>query len=144
MEALKVLFLDDDQERHNSFYKELKRQSIDSRDAEIYPVFGIMDAQDELQANAAFFDIAFLDHDLGGQHMVARREGTGTIVAEYIAAMPKDQQPKLVVVHSFNAMGAQRMMKILQDAKVRCLYIPFDTPGFYEVFKLSRESGQEV
>lgn len=134
MKALEILFLDDDQARHDSFSKGLKRRGIDSELAEIHVAYSIMEAQDELQDNTAF-DIAFLDHDLSGRQMVMQREGTGTIVAEHIAAMPQEQQPKLVVVHSFNAIGAQRMMEILQNAGVRCLYIPFGATGFYEVFK---------
>lgn len=132
---LKVLFLDDDQQRHDSFTKELKRRGIDAELAEVHFAYSIWDAKEELQTKDEAFDIAFLDHDLSGQQMVMQREGTGTIVAEYIAAMPQEQQPKLVVVHSFNATGAQRMMKILQAAKISCLYIPFDTTGFYDVLK---------
>lgn len=131
---LKVLFLDDDPERHDAFFKGLKRRGIDAELAEIHVAYSIMDAQNELRDNSAF-DIAFLDHDLGGRQMVMQREGTGTIVAEYIAAMPPEQHPRLVVVHSFNAVGAGRMVETLRNAGVRCLQIPFDATGFYDVFK---------
>lgn len=60
------------------------------------------------------FDLAMLDHDLGGPH-------TGKVVARHIA---KTGHPEFVLVHSWNPVGASDMCQILRP-KVTVLRSPF-------------------
>ena len=66
------------------------------------------------------FDLVCLDHDLGFGR------GNGYEVAQFIAALPPAQQPKEVLVHSFNIAAAVRMVGILRDAGIETYMQPFD------------------
>ncbi len=127
-----ILFLDDDAVRHGLFSKSLIGKAAYSVSPTI-DVKTTIEALEKSVADKIPFDVAFLDHDLGGRQMVSEREGTGTIVAEYIAAMPNEFKPKIAVIHSFNPEGAQRMARILVDAGIRCAKIPFGSSMFYSV-----------
>jgi hypothetical protein len=70
--------------------------------------------------------------------MVEEREGTGTIAAEHIAQMPENLRPRLVVCHSYNPHGAQRMMNVFRAASIRCLKIPFGQTEYFQL--LARRS----
>jgi hypothetical protein len=53
-------------------------------------------------------------------------EKTGQDVAKYIATLPVDKVPKRIIVHSFNPIGAIRMVEILRDAGIKNIRIaPF-------------------
>ncbi len=94
---MKVLFLDDDLQRHKIFMPNAIGHQVTQ-------VYGVGDAIEALKGER--FDVAYLDHDLGGRQMVEEREGTGTIVAEFIATMPEASRPKTVVIHSYNPNSA--------------------------------------
>lgn len=143
---MNILFLDDDPIRHEIFQHAIARaptrlkrwhrglRSLCGRPLEEVPlqshlVFDIEPAIQALQSSPRQ-DIAFLDHDLNGEIYVERREGTGTEVAEFIAAMPALARPRLVIVHSFNPHGARRMMKILQGCGCLARQYPFGSPDF--------------
>jgi len=123
---MKILFLDDDLNRHSKFTEA-------SNGSEVTFVHGVAQAIEALSNEQ--FDIAFLDHDLDGRVFVEESEGTGTEVAEYIAKMPAETRPRIVIVivHSMNPYGAQRMMNILRGAPGRLLawQTPFGTQEFY-------------
>lgn len=121
---MKILFLDDDLDRHSKFTEA-------SNGSEVTFVHGVAQAIEALSTDQ--FDIAFLDHDLDGRVFVEESEGTGTEVAEYIAKMPAENRPRIVIVHSMNPYGAQRMMNILRTAPGRLLawQTPFGTQEFY-------------
>lgn len=59
------------------------------------------------------FDLASLDHDLGGQVYQSSGKNTGYEVAQYIAKM--DNPPPIVIVHSWNYHGAQNMIQELKN-----------------------------
>ncbi len=66
------------------------------------------------------WDIAFLDHDLGGKVFVPSSDpNTGYVVAEYI----RDNNIKInqIFIHSMNPAGSQNIKSILPQAKI----IPF-------------------
>lgn len=121
---MKILFLDDDKERHARFL----RNNIGHV---------IVQAWDYEEACAKLtehdrFDQAHLDHDLSYEQQTAYVEGltpprekTGTDVAEFIAAMPEDKRPRLCVLHSFNDAGWRRMARILTDVGIDCIRRPF-------------------
>jgi hypothetical protein len=61
------------------------------------------------------WDILFLDHDLGDQVMVDSGEGTGYEVALWLSRN-RDFQPKVVIVHSLNPVGAANICGVLPSS----------------------------
>ena len=115
----KVLFLDDNEERHKRFC--MNRIGVNIAQARTYS-----EACTYLAAEV--YDVAYLDHDLSELAAVgqpAAGEKTGTDVANFIASLPKARRPRFVVVHSFNTSGRERMLAILRDAEVPCVGDPF-------------------
>ena len=116
-DQLRVLFLDDDQARHDVFARECPALLIAAHSH----------AEAVSALSEAVFDIAFLDRDLGdfGPQGYGKPEATGEDTARYIASMPPERRPALVVVHSWNKQGARRMADTLIDAGVRVRVCPF-------------------
>lgn len=106
-----VLILDDEQGRHDVFDVWLEEHAV----KHAYSV----------QSAVAFmfntkFDVVFLDHDLG--------EGrpTGYEIAKWMATeMSKTKWPGLVVIHSLNPFGAERMHSTLREAGFNVQKVPF-------------------
>lgn len=113
---MRILFLDDDEMRHDKFGSESVSHDITHvRTVE--------------QAIKAFekepFDLICLDHDLGGMHYVPSEDPTtGYHVAAHIAAKGTNAE---VIVHSYNVIGAQRMVNKLKDAGIAARHLPFGT-----------------
>ena len=114
----KILFLDDDKTRQETFKK----------------TFNIPDTQVDYvemaeQAINAFknkiYDIAFLDHDLGGKIFVKEVEGTGYEVALFIEKMPPERRPYQVIIHTHNMAGAHRMYAALKGSVRVVQILPF-------------------
>lgn len=117
--ATRILFLDDDKERHRRFM--MNRIGL-----AISQAWTCDEACRMLSETV--FDEAHLDHDLSelaAMGTPAAHERTGTHVAEHIAAMPPDRRPRRVVIHSFNDAGRRRMAGILRDAGVPVIVQPF-------------------
>lgn len=117
--SLRILVLDDDELRHESFRKRFK-------DHIVVHVWNYKEAVAELKKEK--FDIVHLDRDLedfekkdGGGY----REWTGEDVADFIASMSAEQKPSRAIVHSWNVSGAARMGKTLYDAGIRTHIEPF-------------------
>lgn len=107
---MRVLFLDDSPERRQRAQRELIG----------HVVFMAQDAPEAIHwlDTAERFDLAMLDHDLGGRvythdEPIPGPEGNGQLVANHIAAMLPENRPSVVVVHSFNPIGAGRMVDTL-------------------------------
>ena len=107
----RVLILDDEQYRHDAF-------AVSFAGHELVHVRSASEAAEALRGPR--FDLAQLDHDLGGHW-----NGTGRDVAEHIAAMPAEARPRLVIVHSFNPPGARLMVATLKQAGVPASHRPF-------------------
>lgn len=122
---MRVLILDDNEDRHKGFAKALvgcERVHVNN----YYEVVSVL--------AGPRFDVAYLDHDLSDRQAVGQflgspelfaGEKTGTDVAEYIAEMPADRRPDRVVIHSWNPSGAQRMADILREVGVSCTLAPY-------------------
>jgi CheY-like chemotaxis protein len=116
---MRVLILDDDQERHEAFAFRFA-----GRGTTAVHVHSAVEAVEALSdASLERFGLAQLDHDLDPDF----RSNTpnGLIVAEYIAAMPVERRPAFVVIHSWNPAGAARMARALLAANVVVAYKPF-------------------
>jgi ActR/RegA family two-component response regulator len=114
------LFLDDDEQRQTHAMKEfIGHDAHHVRTAE--------EAIARLKANT--YDVAMLDHDLGGTHYAPSDEKSGYQVA--VAIEKRDvPAPGLVVVHSYNAAGAVRMVQALANSGVPCVWAPFGPSAF--------------
>jgi len=121
---MRILFLDDDWERHSHF-------TMLHLGHDIAHVNCVADARRVL-SNSRRFDEAWLDHDLELQYEPVRawnlrqvyqarrfeRYECGLDVARHIAQMPRAIRPRRVFVHSINEGGALRMMDCLKVAGV--------------------------
>jgi len=116
---MNILILEDDHERHKAFIKSLIG-------ANVVIVETATDAIQELSKKV--WDYLFLDHDLGGEQMVASGPGTGYEVAVWLEQYP-DKQPENIIIHSFNPTGALKMKQALPKAIIR--------PGCWDTISLS-------
>jgi CheY-like chemotaxis protein len=69
-----------------------------------------------------------LDHDLADEHYFSNEpddERTGYAVARWLAENPAAQRDALIVVHSLNYVGAQRMLQVMRAAGRDAEHIPF-------------------
>jgi CheY-like chemotaxis protein len=112
LEGKLILVLDDDEGRHRVFARALVGNAVDH----------VGTARGAIRAlSSAHYDVAFLDHDLGGEQMVPSGPGTGYAVAEWLAAHPENCPP-VVFVHSYNPVGVANMRRVLP----RAVALPFD------------------
>lgn len=120
---MNIFILEDDCERIKSFTKNLQDHSIvicNNADLAVSIL------------NMFKFDLIFLDHDLGGQTFVKSYESnTGYQVAKRIVGSENSKTP--VVVHSYNACGADNMVEVLKHNNCgRCLRSPFGGERFFD------------
>ena len=116
---IRVFLLDDDRRRHQWFAARFKGDVIDVAD-------NVAQARDFLGTHN--YDAIFLDHDLMPEHYGATEaddERTGYAIASFLAAHPELQRAATIMVHSFNADGAMRMVEELRGAGRQAEYIPF-------------------
>jgi CheY-like chemotaxis protein len=74
------------------------------------------------------YSAVLLDHDLADEHYFSNEpddERTGYAVARWLAEHPTAQRDALIIVHSLNYTGAQRMLAVLRDAGREAEHIPF-------------------
>ena len=74
------------------------------------------------------YAVILLDHDLAYEHYCSDEpddERTGYAVAAWLAAHPDRQREAMIVIHSLNYVGAQRMLDALRDAGRDAEHVPF-------------------
>lgn len=119
-QPLKVLFLDDDPERHAEFHEK-------------HPTAVHVRTVDEAckKLGAQRFDLVYLDRDLNDYPEVgvsvskSGRQQTGTEVAEFIIRQSPSRRPRLVIVHSRNPFYAPLMVEQLRTAGVQVIREPY-------------------
>ncbi len=117
---MKILFLEDDENRIAKARREFVGDALTV----------VETAQEAIAAlNNDNFDLASLDHDLGGTQMAESDENSGYAVAKHIVTM--EQQP-FVIVHSFNPVGADRMMRHLVEF-APCARALWNTPQYWQI-----------
>jgi CheY-like chemotaxis protein len=120
----RVLFLDDDRERHRRF-----REAASGRGWWVEHVETAPDAIDKLRTYQ--YDAIFLDHDLSDEDVMmapgaASHAPTGMDVVSFLVAKPNNlNRNAQVVVHSLNAPAAEQMMRRLLDAGLQASRVPF-------------------
>jgi coenzyme F420-reducing hydrogenase alpha subunit len=113
---MKVLFLDDMQERHD-----LVDQSIPAN-AEVTHVYTAQQAIDSIKFNNSRWDVVCLDHDLGQGHGLSDNEApTGMEVVDYLLDLTEEKRPAIVVVHTWNAPAGDRMEEKLRQNGYRVI-----------------------
>jgi len=112
---MRVLILEDSPERTVKF-----KQLLIGHVWEI-----VATAQEAIQRLAQeSWDLLSLDHDLGGEEMVASGPGTGWEVAKWLSEHP-DRVPTRIILHSFNAPGRKNMADTLAGYNVE------EAPGWW-------------
>lgn len=117
---IRIFLLEDDERRCEWFTKRFKGDQIDI-------VCEVPEAKDLLKTHT--YDSIFLDHDLKPEHYGAATnddEHTGFAIAHFLASHPELQRSATVMVHSFNADGALRMVEELRRAGRHADYVPFN------------------
>lgn len=74
------------------------------------------------------YGLILLDHDLAEEHYYSTEqddERTGYAVAAWLAAHPDSQRDAVIVVHSLNFYGAERMLDVLIESGREAEHIPF-------------------
>ena len=72
--------------------------------------------------------LILLDHDLTDEHYFSDEpddERTGYAVAAWLASHPDRQINALILIHSLNYLGAQRMLELLHGSGRDAQHIPF-------------------
>ena len=116
---IRVFLLEDDERRSEWFAKRFKDEQLDV-------ATDVTQAKELLSSQV--YDAIFLDHDLMPEHYGSPDpddERTGYAVASFLAARPELQRASTIVVHSFNADGALRMVEELRRAGRQAEYAPF-------------------
>ena len=116
---IRVFLLEDDERRCDWFAKRFKGDELDI-------ACDVSHAKELLQSRT--YDSIFLDHDLMPEHYgsdTADDERTGYAIASFLASRPDLQRAATIMVHSFNADGAMRMVEELRRAGRQAEYIPF-------------------
>lgn len=116
---IRIFLLEDDQRRCDWFAKRFKGDQLDIS-------CEIDEAKELLQTRT--YDSIFLDHDLQPEHYgseVTDDERTGYAIASFLASRPELQRAATIMVHSFNADGAMRMVEELRNAGRNADYVPF-------------------
>lgn len=103
----KILVLEDSPERQFKFRHNLDGHSVTITAYAQACIYELMYKE---------WDWLFLDHDLGGDIMVESGINTGYEVAQFLAAHP-DMQPPRIIIHSLNPVGAKNMKAVLPKAE---------------------------
>lgn len=125
---MRILFLDDNGDRHDEFDKQYPNDNI----VHVYSYTECCTALDSLEN----FDVAWLDHDLGDFHEPDMRghdydadvkiEYTGLDVAMHICnVLDVAKRPSEIVIHSWNPSGARYMKGEFDKADIRAICQPF-------------------
>lgn len=127
---MKILFLDDMQIRHDNF-----QEWCD--DFNLTEVYHVRTADEAVKAMIEHdFDVVFLDHDLAEEHYqdgtkAVTQANSGTAVAAW---MVQNEARPVVVIHSYNPVGATNMFNLFRDDGFACYKIPFG-PGLAEFLR---------
>ena len=116
---IRIFLLEDDERRCAWFEKRFKGDML-------HISCDIDEAKQLLEANT--YDSIFLDHDLIPEHYGSDTpddERTGYAIASFLASRPELQRAATIMVHSFNAEGALRMVEELRRSGRQADYVPF-------------------
>jgi len=119
----KILVVEDDAIRIGTFREQLEPHTV-------HVAISVEEAKERLLQST--YDLLFLDHDLEfGERIYINPEeaDTGYQLAKWISGQ-KRYKDLPIVVHSFNWFGANRILRLLENA----IYIPF---GLYPLAEIA-------
>lgn len=118
---MRILILEDDGHRVNTFIEMLHNHDLDI-------IENAYEAVVMLESNS--YDVLLLDHDLG------EGNGSGSIVTNFLRLNSDNPNNSAdVLVHSWNTPGASAMLNDLPNA----ILAPFNSGEFYDIVnKISR------
>jgi CheY-like chemotaxis protein len=109
--SYRILIVEDSKDRYNWFRKELVGNDV-------VIATTALEAINRLWAEK--FDFMFLDHDLADEHYEDSTcfEGTGSEIAKYLHDTPENNAGMVIIIHSLNSCGRERMEKFLESRNV--------------------------
>ena len=122
---LKVLFIDDDPERHEYFKRNAKQANSPYGFVSVKHVWTHDDAVEALRTES--WDVVYFDFDLNDHPhlntsyetgMYGRRKLNGEDIAVAMVQLDSSAWPKRCVVHSHNVGGASLISKVLTKAGI--------------------------
>ncbi len=116
----RILIVEDDPERCAWFEQRFAGRHIVDITCDVSEAAQWLAARD--------YRVILLDHDLTEEHYFSDEpddERTGYAVAAWLAAHPDRQRDAVIVIHSLNYLGAQRMIDVLRDAGRDAEHVPF-------------------
>lgn len=116
---MRILVLEDNPERIKRFRDELR----------FTKAYVAVNARHAIGLLGDFrFDVVFLDHDLGGEENVeSDSKNTGAEVCRWVSMHPGNCADTRFIIHSLNPVGAMEMERLLRDAGLKVVRIPFLT-----------------
>lgn len=120
---MKILVLEDDQNRIDTFRTKLSRHTLVFVETAADAIALI---QSETEAGTAF-DVIFLDHDLGGETCIdTKNTNTGSGVVRWMLSYQRTLGQPHVIIHSMNTPAAESMQVNLETNGFDFVYrIPF-------------------
>lgn len=116
---MRILIVEDDAERCAWFEQKFAGRELDI-------TCDVGEAISWLEERS--YETILLDHDLVEEHYFSDEpddERTGYAVAAWLARHPESQRGALIIIHSLNYPGAQRMLGLLHDAGLDAEHVPF-------------------
>jgi len=132
----RILFLDDDENRHSEVVYTFNRrcQAFKAIGVNIHldRVYSADEAIKKLEFTKKY-TLVCLDHDLELTKIIGHEYVSGMAVAEYIAyLMPTLLTPSWVHIHSWNGPAAERMEATIRESQVRYIsHQPFESQTRY-------------
>lgn len=115
----RILIVEDDDTRCAWFEQKFSGRELDVT-CDVREAIAWVDERD--------YSLILLDHDLAEEHYFSETpddERTGYAVASWLASHPDRQRDALIIVHSHNYPGSQRMIDILRDSGRDAEHVPF-------------------
>ncbi|MBD0324849.1 MAG: response regulator [Pyrinomonadaceae bacterium] len=115
----RILIVEDDETRCAWFNEKFAGREIDVT-CDVGQAFEWLAVHD--------YEVILLDHDLTEEHYFSDEPDdarTGYAVAAWLAANPDRHRHSLIIIHSLNYSGAQRMLDKLGEAGLEAEHIPF-------------------
>lgn len=125
---MKILFLDDMEERHRQFEKYVQKEYPRAKIVHCYSADEAIDCLNDAIINQYYIDEVMLDHDLSIDDIMCEiteqtKEKTGMEVVNFMVANKVDVGH--VTVHSMNGPARAEMFARLRDASYNVSAIPF-------------------
>ena len=118
-EIERILIVEDDPQRCAWFREKFSGRTLDVT-CDVREAIGWLAERD--------YSAIMLDHDLSDEHYFSDEPDdarTGYAVASWLAEHADRQRDALIVIHSLNYTGAQRMLDRLRDGGREAEHVPF-------------------